>query len=324
MRGFWVCCLIAIVIDNKMARLGEFLDKQGRLLLENENKALIYCTVLALIPLGGWLSAAILALVTLRKGLVAGFKCFAAAFLALLALSLMTSSFPVAFISAALAFLPCYLTAAILHSTASWRITVAGIVLQALLVIVLVHWLAPEFIMNQFQYMQTIYKELQREISNSSAIVLNQSKLMQAAIASYLLGMQATSVAMSALVSLMIARSVQSRLFYPGGFKQEMQNFRASSLGVLLLGLAVIGAYNHNLLAISCLPILVTYYLVAGLCLTYSFAKYKGKGIIVLLIVPLIILPFIMLPIYVILGSLDSLFNFRPYLSKTDEKQNKG
>ncbi|MBA2710279.1 MAG: DUF2232 domain-containing protein [Tatlockia sp.] len=309
-----------------MARLGEFLGKQGRFLLENDNQALIYCAILALIPFAGWLSAAVVALVTLRKGLIDGFKCLVAAFLVLLALSLMTMSFTAAFISAALAFLPCYLTAAVLHSTASWKVTVASIVFQALLLIVLIHWLAPEFITNQFQYIQTILKGFEREFSDNPALALasNQTKQQQTAIANYLLGVQATSIVISALASLMLARSVQSRIFYPGGFRQEMLGFQASSLGIVLLGIAVFGAYNHSLLAISCLPILVTYYVFAGLGLTFSLTKTRGPGTFVLLFVPLIILPFVMLPIYVILGALDSLFNFRSYLSKTDGKQNKG
>jgi hypothetical protein len=311
-----------------MARLGDFLGKQGRFLLENDTQALIYIAVLALIPFAGWLSAAVVALITLRKGLSDGFKCFVVAFMALLVLSLMTMSFSAACITAAMAFLPCYLTAAVLHETASWKVAVGFIVLQALLVIALIHWLAPEFITNQFQYIQAILKQLERESADSSALVLlnNQSKLTQTVIANYLLGVQAISVVMSALASLMLARSVQSRLFYPGGFRQEMLAFRANSFGVFLLGFAAIGAYQHNPLAISCLPILVTYFVFAGLSLTFSvMTKDKGIGTLILLTVPLILLPFVTLPVYVILGSLDSLFNFRSYLSsKADEKENKG
>lgn len=311
-----------------MTRFGDFLGKQGRFLLENDNQALIYIAVLALIPFAGWLSAAAIALITLRKGWIEGFRGFVAAFLATLLLSLMTMSFSSACITAVLAFLPCYLTAIVLRSTVSLKVAVGFIVLQALVALILIHWLAPDFISNQFQYFQMLVKELGKSNSDSSALSLvnNQSKLKQTVIANYLVGVQAISIVISALISLMLARSVQSRLFYPGGFRQEILGFQAFSFGLVLLGLAAIGAYSRDPLALSCLPLLVTYFVFAGLSLTFSVvAKDKGVRTFVLLMVPLVILPIIMTYIYVSLGALDSLFDFRKYLSsKTGEKENKG
>ncbi|MBA2656868.1 MAG: DUF2232 domain-containing protein [Tatlockia sp.] len=311
-----------------MTRLGSFLDKQGRFLIENDRQALIYIAVLALIPFTGWLAAAIIALITLRKGWQQGFKGFFVAFLALLILSLMTLPLNAALTNSALVFLPCFLTAAVLHSTASWKLAGGFIVLQVLLILVLIHWLAPEFIMNQIQYIQSAFQVYKKEGFDSSAIdlLMNQSKPGLKIIANYLIGIQSLILAISTLASLALARSVQSSIYYPGGFKQEMLEFRASAPGVFLLGLVALGAYKHNLIAISCLPILVTYYMFAGLSLTYRiFAHGKGIGSLVLLIVPLLVLPFIMLPIYAIVGALDSLFNLRTHLSlKTDGKENKG
>lgn len=310
-----------------MIRLGDFLAKQGRFLLENDNQALFWIAVLALIPFAGWLSAAVMALITLRKGWAEGLKGLLVAFLVLLLVSLMAMPFSAALITAVIAFLPCYLTAGVLHSTASWRVAGGVIVLQALLAIALIHWLAPEFIMHQYQYVQAIVKELEKEGSTSSSLVLlsNKNRFNQIAMANYLIGVQSLSLALSALFSLLLARFVQSRLFYPGGFRKEMLAVRASSLGLILLVFVVLGAYWHSPLAISCLPILVAYYVLVGLSLAFNIlAKGKGIGTFILLIVPLILLPFVMLPIYVILGALDSLFNFRSYLPvRADGKEKK-
>lgn len=57
-----------------MLRLGELLRKQGHFLLENDHYALLYIAILALIPFATWLSVAIVALITLRKGWVSGLK----------------------------------------------------------------------------------------------------------------------------------------------------------------------------------------------------------------------------------------------------------
>ena len=300
-----------------MARFGDFLGKQGRYLLENDHHALAYIAVLALIPFAAWLAAAIIALVTLRKGWFDGLKGLMVAIVVLLALSLMSISFSAAVVTVVMAFLPCYLTAGVLHLTASWRVAGSVIVLQALLVIALMHWFAPEFIMNQYQYIQAILKELAQEGTDSSvsSLLNNQSTLNQLVVANYLVGVQSVSIVLSAITSLLLARSIQSRLFYPEGFRQEMLAFRASGLGTIVLVIALIGAYQHNPLAVSCLPILVTYYVSAGLSLSFSIlAKSKGIGTLVLLMLLLVLLPFVMLPIYTIFGALDSLFNFRLHL----------
>lgn len=301
-----------------MARLGEFLGKQGRLLIENDQIALVYIAVLALIPFAAWLSAAAVALITLRKGWLDGFKGFVVATITLLILSLASMPLSAAVITALLAFLPCYLTAAILHATTSIKIAGFFIVLQALLIIALIHWLAPEFISNQYLYVQAVIKELERESSDGAvtSLLSNNEAVNKVVIANYLVGVQAVSVLLSAIVSLLLARSVQSRLFYPGGFKREMIAFRASGFGVILLVIAIVGAYQHNPLALSCLPVLAVYYVFAGLSLSFNvLVKDKGVVALALLLAPLILLPFVMLPVYVILGALDSLFNFRLHLS---------
>ena len=90
--------------------------------------------------------------------------------------------------------------------------------------------------------------------------------------------------------------------------------------------IAALGSYQSNSLAISCLPVLVTYFVWAGLSLSFNIlAKDKGIGTLLLLLIPLVLLPFVMLPVYIIFGALDSLFNLRLHLlSKSGEKQNKG
>lgn len=307
-----------------MTRLGDFIGKQGLFLLENDRYAYIYIAILALLPLGGWLSAAIIALITLRKGWEEGFKGLIVAVAMLLALSLMTRPLSAALVTVVIRFLPCYLTALVLYMTASWRMAGVVIVLQALLAIALVHWLAPEFIADQYQGFLALLRS--SSDSASASLLSNQSVHNELVVANYLVGVESVSLVASAIASLLLARSVQSRLFYPGGFRQEMLAFRASGFGVILLVLTVLGAYQHNALAMSSLPILVGYYVSAGLSLSFSIlAKDRGVGILLLLIIPMALLPFVILPVYTIFGALDSLFNFRLRLpSSAGEKENKG
>ncbi|KTC86682.1 hypothetical protein [Legionella brunensis] len=298
-----------------MTRLGELLRKQGHFLLENDLHALVYIAILALIPFAAWLSVAVVALITLRKGWGAGFKGVVVGVVSMLLLSLLSSSWSASFMEAVIAFLPCYLTAGILRETMSWRIAVAFIVLQALTGIVLVHWLAPEFINQQYQLIQTVLKGLESDDA-VAGLLSNQDVVNPIVIANYIVGVQAVSIILSAVASLMLARSTQANLFYPGGYRQEMLGFRASPWGVIILLASAIGAYQHFPLAISCLPLLVVYYASAGISIGFNILTKgkKGIGTLFLLLLPLILLPFVMLPIYVLLGALDSLFNFRLYL----------
>ncbi|KTD17141.1 hypothetical protein [Legionella jordanis] len=296
-----------------MLRLGELLRKQGHFLLENDHYALLYIAILALIPFATWLSVAIVALITLRKGWVSGLKGLmigSASFLLLY----LTSSPWVGILNVITTFLPCFLMALALRGTMSWRFTMAFIVFMALIALALIHWLVPGWIEAQLHSIQALLKELDRE-GNMPGLLNNQDAFNPIIIANYVVGIQVLSLVLSATVSLMLARSVQARLFYPDGFRQEMLQFRGSSWGVIALLIAAIGAYQQNLLAISCLPLLIVYYVSAGVSLGFNvLTKGKGIGTLFLILLPLVILPFVMLPIYVILGALDSLFNFRSRL----------
>ncbi|CEK10591.1 hypothetical protein [Legionella hackeliae] len=295
-----------------MARLGELLRKQGHFLLENDTYALIYIAILALIPFAAWLSVAVIALITLRKGWGAGFKGLVVGMLAMLFLSLLSSSWSLAVMNAVMAFLPCYLTAGVLRSTTSWRIAVGFIVLQGLVGLLMIHCLAPEFITEQYQFIQAILKQVEHD--NAVADLLNnQDAVNSVVIANYIVGIQAVSIVLSAIASLMLARSIQSGLYYPGGYRQEMINFRASAWGVIVLTIAAIGTYLENPLAISVLPVLAIYYAGAGISISFNILTRgkKGIGTLFLILIPLVLLPFVMLPIYVVLGALDSWFNFR-------------
>lgn len=304
-----------------MFSLSHLLRKQGQYLLENDRHALVYIAVLALMPFAQWLSVAIIALITLRKGWLAGYRSLVIGVLAHLMFSLLSTSFFVAMVTSVTAFLPCYLMALVLRVTINWQWTMSFIVLQVMLWVSLLHWLAPEFILHQYQYFQALLKELDNNLS--FGLVFNQGLFDQTATAHYLVGVECASMAASAVASLMLARSVQSKLFCPNGFKQEIMAFRASNYGVILLALIGMEAYQHNSIALSCLPILVMYYAAAGLSLSFNiFAKNKRIGTLFLLIAPLVIVPFVMLAVYVSFGVLDSLFNFRVHLlCKASEKR---
>ena len=210
--------------------------------------------------------------------------------------------------------MPGYLAACVLRLTVSWRAVAGLFFLQVLVAVLLLHLFVPEFIMAQYVYLQSVLREVQTD--NALLAFINDKTVSnQLVLASYFLGLQAVGVVFSASLSLACARFIQSQFFYPGGFRQEMLNFRGDKIGLLLLIILFIATSQQNVLAMSLLPMLIFYFLLAGLSLIFNiFAKQKPLRTLILLVATIVLMPFVMLPVYVIFGSLDSLFNFRLYL----------
>ena len=297
-----------------MNRLTSFVCSRGQHLLNNKKHAIMYVVFLALLPYTTWISVALVALVTLRKGALAGGWLLAYAMLAHLTLSLLSLHFNIALLNTILVYIPCFIAAKVLRSTVSLRAACCAFIIQVLVVVMIIQYFMPELMVAQYLYFQSVLKELKGD-SAVFAIFGDDGQLNQIIYASYLLGLQALGVVTSAGVSLMMARKVQSDLYFPGESKREILAFRGEKIELLGLLIILAAAYQQNLLAMSLVPVFILYFLLAGLALSfYIFAKQKPLPVLIMLLVPLVFLPFIMLPLYVLFGSLDSVFNFRSYL----------
>ena len=290
------------------------IRKQGQLLLQNKWHALLQAIILAMLPFTSWMSVAIVALVTLRRGWRDGGWLLVPVTIANFALSLAFTTQSIALVNALLTFVPCYISAVVLREMGNWRAVAAVLFIQVIVVVLLLQLLMPDFVMAQFLYLQAILREAQAD-GVLLTYINGKAGMNQMFLASYLLGLQTVGVVFSASISLVFARSLQSQIFYPGGFKREMLAFRGDKVGLLLLVILLIAVNQQSIIAMSLVPVLVFYFVLAGLSLSFNIlAKQKTWRTVVLLVATLFLLPFIMLPVYVIFGSLDSLFNFRLYL----------
>jgi hypothetical protein len=304
--------------------LGGFIRRQGQFLLDHPGYALLHILILAVLPYTAWLSVALMALITLRKGEAAGKKVLIPALLANFAISLISISPVVATINTLLTFIPCFLGACLLRSTVSWRAVTGCFFVLLVISVLIVQFMVPNFVMAQYLFIKTILTEAQTD-NTLFELINTKTGLSPEFFANYLFGVQAAGVCLSALFSLMLARSVQSQLYYPGGFREEMLSFRGNKLGLLILMILLLTSWQGNVLAMNILPTLVLYFLLAGLSLTLRALGGRGSiGTLILLVVPMLFLPFILVPIYVILGTLDSLFNFRIYLRPAAGKRTEG
>lgn len=299
-----------------MTQLNGYICKQARLLLNDSRYAILLAIVFALLPYTDWISVAIIALITLRQGWRGGLNVLMPTMVAHLAYSLLAVPVVTAIVNNVLTFVPCYFIAGALFLTVSWRVVASVLFFQLLLAAILIQIFIPEFIMVQSSYITSLLNQAQP--NNQVVLYLKDvTGMKQMIIANYLFGIQMLSVAFSAIMSLMLARSMQSRLYYPGGYKQELLTFRANKISFLMLVLISFAALQHNVLAMDILPAMLCYFLLAGLSLSANaLVKRNTRAVMILLLTPLVLMPYVMLPVYIILGSLDSLFNLRTYFAE--------
>ncbi len=295
------------------------IKNQALRVLDNDRYALILVVVLMLLPYAAWASMTILSLVTLRKGWKQGGLLLIPALTAHILVSLMSTVLAVALIDACARVLPCYVATCVLRSTSSWKAIAFVFFVFIVLGAFSLHLFAPELIDAQYVYLQAVLKE-----TDSGRIALGlweEQKIRSFVFSNYLLGFQAVCFFGTILSPVMFARSLQSQLYYPGGFQQEMLNFRGDKQSVIVLVLLCLAAYQEHLLAMNSLPLILFYFILAGLSFSaHVLIKMKPLRVFVLLMVPFILFPLLVMPLYVLLGALDSLFNFRLYLSPSAGK----
>lgn len=296
-----------------MIHVNGFLGKQGKKILENNRYALLSAVFLVLFPYTTWASLAIIALVTLKKGWHDGALLLMPIATAYFGVLLIREPTIIAVINTFITFLPVYIAACVLGWSVSWRAVAGFFLLLAGLCAFVLQMTLPDFITRQYQYLIVAIEQARPDLL---ANVLKDTIQFNAlSLANYFFGFQLISVVVSALLPLAIARNVQSQLYNPDGFRQEMFTLRGNKIGLLLLCLLLIAANQQQLVAMNLLPLMVFYFLLAGLSLSFQLlAEKKIRGRFLLLVAPLIVLPFVMLPVYVMIGSLDSLFNLRLYL----------
>lgn len=298
-----------------MSAISQAFHKQVKLLLDNQQYSYILVALLVVVPFMTWLAVTIVALITLRKGASIGFKAMTYGLLSFMFVTFLTKWPALPAIAVIfLTFFPCYIAALLLRATAKWEWVAYFMVGLTTLIVLLLNLKTPGFLIDQYHALQNMMKELQGNHVQVTGFFSESSQVI-----AYLLGIQALTFMISIISTLMIARAVQSNLFYPGGFKREILSFQAHPIMIFPLLLMLYGAYEHMPIAISLLPAWCFYFVAAGLSmLLSSFSTRSPILIFVLLLISMFLLPFVMLPIILSIGILDSFFHFRQRFGKSN------
>lgn len=295
-----------------MKLLGDFIVKQSKAMLENKQHAIMYAVVLSILPFASWLSVALVSLVTLRKGAKHGFELLLPALVCHSVPLMMLVPLDSVLLNTLVTYIPCFIAAVVLRKTQNWQLALGSLFLQVVLGCLLVQLLIPNFVLDQFNQFKTILNQLQeyKQLFDASTEGINSHILAQ-----LFFGIQIFSVIISTSFSLMCARSIQSKLYMPGGFKNEALAFRNGRLSFLVLATVSIAAYYQIALAINLLPFVLAYSLLAGFALVFVILAPKRHVQVFILLISLVLLkPTFVLFAFMVLGALDCLFNFRLYL----------
>lgn len=292
-------------------RTGELLLNQSKKLLDNKQQAFIGVALLAILPFASWLSVALVALVTLRKGLKPGFELLFPAMVVHSVPLMMLMPVESALVNTLITYIPCFLAALCLRKTASWQKVCGLFFLLTLAVFSFINASLPHFAvfqLAQFNKILSHYQEYQLYFKQATEGVNSKD------LAQLFIGIQVLSAVLSAMLSLLFARFIQAKLFVPGGLKAELSLFRASRFAFFLLMLVAIGSYYGYAIAVNLLPLTLSYFFLSGFNLAYCISAKKARFRMAFLLLIIMIQPALMLFAYILLGSLDSLFNFRLYL----------
>jgi hypothetical protein len=230
-------------------------------------EAAFVALVAAAIPMLFWFSAAVVGLVTMRKGSSQGAGVLVWALIPGAGWWL-TQHDP----GVLLVLLMVYLMAVVMRQTVSFEKAMAAGVLAALVVGIVLPLVVPDLISELVAVTQEIFKGLSPKIMAQGGANLEHGfrSLMIASLASTYLTLS--------LGSLMLARSWQARLYNPGGFRQEFHRLRMPPRFILAgIALFVLGAMT-GIDTILVLLVVTVPLSVSGIALIHSIVAKKKLG----------------------------------------------
>lgn len=209
-----------------------------------------------------WVGAAIVALVTLRKGPSQGSKVLVWAMIPAIALAVLGDTGPMT------TLLGAALAATVLRATASWQWTLVAAVVSAAITALLMHTIGRAYLEQVLQVLTEAMSQVNSPQGSTEGLRL--PSVVQVA------GLLGLSNGLMVIVCLLLARWWQAVLYNPGGFRQEFHRLRLApplTVCLLLLGLAVslLGPDYKLWAMIFALPLVF-----AGFALVHGLVALKG------------------------------------------------
>lgn len=274
----------------------------AKFVMRGPKQAVIVAFLGALIPMMFWMSAAVIAMVTLRQGVQKGLAVFIWSMIPALGWWMGWQD-P----GALIVMLTALVMAIVLRTSVSWQSTLFSGALTTLVVGLAIPGLAPELIDTLMGMTDQIFRDMAEnaQVEYDSEVQEGFRSLMIASFA-------ATLFAFS-LGSIFLARAWQAQLFNPGGWQIEFHQMRLSPLFVAGLFLMVMLAPNIGIDVMLVMMIINIPALVCGLALVHGVIGKKKLGghwlfgfyLSIFMLFPTVLV------LLVIVAFIDSLVDFR-------------
>lgn len=261
--------------------------------------------VAAILPLVGWLSSVIVALVCLRHGAKAG-----AAVLVWVVLPVGVALYYFGDPSSAIALLGTYLMAATLRQTRAWELALTASVVVSALGTLIFQWYAADIL----EGFVAFYMDYLQQVDANFVLEADQARTL-------LLGFFAFGQALAMVAMLVLARWCQSAIYNPGGFGEEFRAQRLSpGLSAGLVAVMLL-CYVFNEQLGLWLPLLTVPLVVSSLGLVHWWMARKGlsTGWVTMFYISLMFLLQLVYPFLVAMALVDSWFNIRKRLQMNEK-----
>ena len=256
-------------------------------------------------------SNAAIALITLRKGWQQGIFYSLIATSALVVISLLKSlDIGSAVIAGIVNWLPIVLVASILAMTSSWTKTLQLILFITAIGVLLFHMMYPDAAAFWIQLLEPIKPILK------AAYEFNDAKIDDVinGASQWMTGTFAAVLALITIISLIMARSWQARLYNPGGFGEEFSQIQLGkqvTIGLLLI--TAIAVISDNQLITELIIVALAIFMFQGISLIHGIVKQRNmnNGWLIAFYVLMFVMLVQMIVLLATLGIIDNFVNFR-------------
>ena len=270
--------------------------------------AAILAVLLGCLPVLSWLSASVVALVSLRKGAGAGVVVAMWAILPALYLGYLGDSIALPLL------LLVFVSALVLRTSVS--LVYAVLVQQfgaAVVTLLLVKMELPAY-----QQLLTLFQQIFEKMELAKQFDIPTLSTQQLALITA--NFYSFSLASTAVLALLVARYWQSLLYIPEGFKQELYQFRLPSSVSTALVLLLVAAQSSELLS-SVMLLLTVPLMVAGGALVHGLVDITGgsrRSLVLFYMATFVLGPYLYLPLIIVVLA-DSFLDFRCRLKNSSQ-----
>lgn len=284
--------------------------KLVQFVLSSRIKYTAIAMLLSIIPFFNWLSVLILGLVTLRKGVWEGLRLMLWIVLPAVIVNAMYFPWYAALLNFFIGYTILWAMASTLRMSISWRFMLEASCFVSIVGVVVIQLVFPDLDKYYITLMTDLYQRVNGgDVAAQKDIIASIKPYLK-----YVTGLQVVIVLLGNLVNLVVARSIQSYMYNPGGVRKELLGIQMSQYAALGVIIAVVFAFILKWSWVyAIIPIISLLPFVAGLSLVHFFASVHNYHILYMLVFYILLIvfsPYSFIPL-ALLGLVDARLNLR-------------